>query len=223
MSVSQTVSSIPSTPISRFGVLYNEKYGGQLRISQEALDEYNAHRKMMDANACVVTFPEIDNYISYRSDPVLIKIYKRIGYRFSANPNSTVRLVYIPEKYRNFYVVTAMDGGECVDIDYDAYIVTQVKDIMENSQLNGEEKLAYIQDALKYDYVNWSNAELWDYLQDEDTISEKENDDLYLSDLSNSECGVFDNEDNFHECFSEKENDPDEVHHAYMNWRNSRI
>ena len=114
-------------------VLYNDCYGGW-RISNKAKELYTL-RKMKNSN----------NYLSRRSDPILIKIYNELGNEFDGGKYSKTGIEKIPKKYENHYYISEYDGLEKVEIDYTNYeldnLKKNIKEILENNSIDNDEKI----------------------------------------------------------------------------------
>ena len=95
-------------------VLLNDCYGGW-RISNKATKLYEL-RKIKDSNY----------YIRRRSDPILIQIYKELGYEFDEKYSKT-NIEKIPKKYEKYYYISEYDGLETIEIDLIKYELDNLK------------------------------------------------------------------------------------------------
>ena len=145
--------------VNRIPVLYREN--GKLHISQMALDEYNRQRKMVDVDAPILEFSDVERngYWAYRSDPLFIKVCKELGSKFTNDPTSMFKLYYIREKYKNDYIVETYKGHECINIEYDTYAVNCVKKITDNLEMTNRKKCSLIQDVLDDVERDWCKSD----------------------------------------------------------------
>jgi hypothetical protein len=113
-------------------VLCNDCYGGW-SMSDKAKKLYQS-RKM-----------ENSNYLSRRSDPILIQIYKELGEDFDGGKYSKTGIEIIPKKYENHYFISEYDGLESVEIDYTKYdldnLKLKIKEILEENSIDNDEKI----------------------------------------------------------------------------------
>ena len=113
-------------------VLLNDCYGGW-QISNKANKLYELRKT-----------EKSENYIRRRSDPILVQIYKELGYEFDAKCSST-KIEKIPKKYENYYHISEYDGLETVEIAYTLYELDQlkqkIKEILENNDMDNDEKI----------------------------------------------------------------------------------
>ena len=114
-------------------VLLNDCYGGW-GISNKAKELYIL-RKTENSR----------NYLSMRSDPILIQIYKELGDEFDREKYSKTGIEIIPKKYENHYYISEYDGLERVEIDYTKYeldnLKKKIKEILENNSIDNDEKI----------------------------------------------------------------------------------
>ena len=114
-------------------VLLNDCYGGW-KISNKAIELYKL-RKTKDPN----------NYLSRRSDPILVQIYKEFGDEFDGGKHSKTGIEKIPKKYEKYYIISEYDGLESVEIDYTLYeldnLKQKIKEILENDSMDNDEKI----------------------------------------------------------------------------------
>ena len=77
--------------------------------------------------------------LSYRTDPILIEIYKELGDGFDDTYHKT-KLKKIPKKYENYYDIDEENGREYVTIDYTKYkldtLYNEIKSIIESPDSN---------------------------------------------------------------------------------------
>jgi hypothetical protein len=114
-------------------VLLNDCYGGWV-ISNKAKKLYTL-RKTENFN----------NYLTKRSDPILIQIYKELGNEFDGEEYSKTGIEKISKKYEYYYYITEYDGLETVEIDYTKYeldiLKKNIKEILENDSIDNDEKI----------------------------------------------------------------------------------
>ena len=132
---------------NKIGVLYNVCYGG-FGISQLAIDEFNRRNKLQNPDAIHIS--EYYNIDNYRTNLLFIEIYQEFGEKFNEE-YSKVELEYIPAKYANFYEIGEYDGLERIEINYDAYTVNEIKNIIKNDEFNDIKKIFEIELLLKND------------------------------------------------------------------------
>ena len=114
-------------------VLLNDCYGGW-SISNKANNLYKL-RKTENST----------NYLSRRSDPIFVQIYKELGDEFDGVGHSNTGIEKIPKKYENHYYISEYDGLEKVEIDYTKYeldnLKKNIKNILENNSIDNDEKI----------------------------------------------------------------------------------
>ena len=130
---------------NKIGVLYNACYGG-FSISQFALDEFNRRNKLQNQDAIHIS--QYYNLENCRTNLLLIEIYQEFGEKFNRH-YSEVQLEYIHSKYANFYEISEYDGLERIVINYDAYIVNEIKNIIKNNDFNDIKKVFEIELLLR--------------------------------------------------------------------------
>lgn len=117
-------------------ILYNACYGGW-GLSDKANELYSL-RRMQNSN----------NYLSKRSDPILIQIYNELGDEFDNKKYSKTIIKKIPKKYEKYYLISEYDGLETVDIDYIKYeldnLKRNIKELLENNNIDNDEKINQI-------------------------------------------------------------------------------
>ena len=110
-------------------VLCNHCYGGW-GMSDKANELYKIRKT--------------EKYLSKRSDPILIQIYKELGDEFDGKYSKT-GIEKIPKKYENHYYISEYDGLEKVEIDYAGYeldhLKQKIKEILENNSIDNDEKI----------------------------------------------------------------------------------
>lgn len=115
-------------------ILYNGCYGG-FGISEDALKMYNIKQKEMNPEFESITC----GYLLSRHDPILVEIYHELGEKFNSK-YSNIKIESIQDKYIEFYIIEEYDGLENVKIDYNAYKLEQIKNIV-NSTIDNDEKI----------------------------------------------------------------------------------
>jgi len=120
------------SPEEEMDVLINDCYGGW-GMSDKAKELYKL-RKTENSN----------NYLTRRSDPTLIQIYKELCDEFDGKYSKT-GIEKIPKKYENHYSISEYDGLETVEIDYTLYeldnLKKNIKEIVENNSIDNDEKI----------------------------------------------------------------------------------
>jgi len=115
-----------------FKIVYNACYGG-FDLSSNALNEYN---KRTSQN---IVLPD---YID-REDLVLIDMVTTMDSEELNSKNSKLKIKEFPIKFKEFLSWHEYDGKETVSIDYDKYIVQNVKIILQ-SDTTSDEKIKLI-------------------------------------------------------------------------------
>jgi hypothetical protein len=114
-------------------VLYNRGYGG-FGLSEEAMALYKTRT---DA-----TFKDYN-----RSDPCMVQIVRELGQRASER-GSNVQIESIPVKFASCYRIREYDGDETVAIDFGKYKLDCIRDIVDNSLISSDNKVALVQFTL---------------------------------------------------------------------------
>jgi len=134
-------------------VLYNTCYGG-FSLSKKAADLYN--ERMIALNTIngntngKTDYKKMGQYDFYsydRHDPLLVEVYNELGNEFNSS-YSKVKIVKIPNKYQNHYIINEYDGLENVDIDFHKYKVDTIKEILNNINIDNDEKINKIQSII---------------------------------------------------------------------------
>jgi hypothetical protein len=117
-----------------FKVVYNNCFGG-FGLSLKALEEYNCLTKnTFKYSECID-----------RENTTLIKLvedYKKTGINVNDN-YSKLKIKEFPVKYKKYLKWSEYDGNENVTIDYDRYIIENVKHIL-STEINDPEKIDLI-------------------------------------------------------------------------------
>lgn len=116
-----------------FKVVYNGCYGG-FDLSAQGLAEYN--RRAPES----VTLP---SFIS-REDLFLIEIVETMDAKEINSPYSRLKVKEFDKKFQSFLKWREYDGAEIVEIDYEGYIVENVKLIIREKDTSAEEKIKKI-------------------------------------------------------------------------------
>lgn len=117
-----------------YKVVYNSTCGG-FGISQEGLAEYNR-----------ITSLHVKGYYCIeRDDPVLIQLVETMGKEID-DECSRLKIKEFPMKYRSFLKWTEYDGRETVSIDYEQYLISNVRDVKDDTKLSSDEKIERIQE-----------------------------------------------------------------------------
>jgi len=122
-----------NTPRMRLGVMYNACHGG-FSFSQAAIDEYNRRK---DPSTPVL---DVHTHCVDRSDPLMIDICSEMGY--DANGlYANIQVDYIPLQYKDHFIITEYDGYESVNIDYNGYMLDQIKNVLNNESATNDHKI----------------------------------------------------------------------------------
>ncbi len=113
-------------------VMYNACYGG-FRLSKEAIKLYT--------EKCG------SSWTMDRTDPIMIQIVKDLGEEAS-DSNSVIKFETIPEKYKRYFSIDEYDGDESIQIHYDAYLISKIKEIISNTDMNAETKVCEISNII---------------------------------------------------------------------------
>ena len=104
-------------------------------MSQEGLAEYNR-----------LTSLHVKGYYCIeRDDPVLIHLVETMGKDID-DECSRLKIKEFPMKYRSFLKWTEYDGSETVSIDYEQYLISNVRDVKDDTTLSSDEKIERIQE-----------------------------------------------------------------------------
>ena len=117
-----------------FKVVYNNCFGG-FGLSVKALEDYNHLSKNTFKYAECID----------REDSTLIKLiedYKKTGINVNDN-YSRLNIKEFPVKYKEYLKWSEYDGKEDVTIDYDKYIIENIKHIL-STDINAPEKIDLI-------------------------------------------------------------------------------
>ena len=117
-----------------YKVVYNSKCGG-FGMSQEGLAEYN---RLTSKNV-------IHTEAIASDDPVLIHLVETMGKEID-DECSRLKIKEFPMKYRSFLKWTEYDGRETVSIDYEQYLISNVRDVKDDTKLSSDEKIERIQE-----------------------------------------------------------------------------
>lgn len=120
-----------------YKVVYNSKCGG-FGMSQEGLAEYNRLTSLhMKGYYCIE-----------RDDPVLIHLVETMGKEID-DECSRLKIKEFPMKYKSFLKWTEYDGRETVSIDYERYLISNIRDINDDTTLSSDEKIERIQEQYR--------------------------------------------------------------------------
>jgi len=111
-----------------FKIVYNGCHGG-FDLSTHALNEYNRRTSQN------ITYPD---YID-RKDLVLIDMVETMDPEELNSKNSKLKIKEFPIKFKEFLSWYEYDGKETVSIDYDKYIVENVKIIIQSETTSDEQ------------------------------------------------------------------------------------
>jgi hypothetical protein len=117
-----------------YKVVYNSRYGG-FGMSKEGLAEYNR-----------VSSQTVKGYYCIdRDDPILIHLVETMGAEIN-DDCSRLKIKEFPMKYKLFLKWTEYDGLETVCIDYERYLISNVRDINDDTTISSDEKIKLIQE-----------------------------------------------------------------------------
>jgi hypothetical protein len=120
-----------------YKVVYNSKYGG-FGLSKEGLAEYN-----------LLTSLHVKGYYCIeRDDPVLIQLVETMGKEID-DKYSRLKIKEFPVKYKSCLHWTEYDGCETVSIDYEQYLISNIKDIKDNTTTSSDEKIERIREQYR--------------------------------------------------------------------------
>ncbi len=120
-----------------YKVVYNSKCGG-FGMSQEGLAEYNR-----------LTSLHVKGYYCIeRDDPVLIHLVETMGKEID-DECSRLKIKEFPMKYKSFLKWTEYDGRETVSIDYEQYLISNIRNINDDTTLSSDEKIERIQEQYR--------------------------------------------------------------------------
>ena len=120
-----------------YRVVYNSKCGG-FGMSQEGLAEYNRLTSLYVKGY----------YCIERDDPVLIHLVETMGKEID-DECSRLKIKEFPMKYKSFLKWTEYDGSETVSIDYEQYLIFNVRDVKDNINLSSDEKIERIREQYR--------------------------------------------------------------------------
>ena len=102
-----------------------------------------------------------DEYCEYiRHDENLIYTVLELGLDKSSESWSELDIVYVPEEFLNYYLITEYDGCESVNLDYTKYLMEKLDLIIHDDKKDNEEKLLqinYIYSYVKKIQQEWSH------------------------------------------------------------------
>ena len=120
-----------------YKVVYNSKCGG-FGMSREGLAEYNR-----------LTSLHVKGYYCIeRDDPVLIHLVETMGKEID-DECSRLKIKEFPMKYKSFLKWTEYDGRETVSIDYEQYLISNIRNINDDTTLSSDEKIERIQEQYR--------------------------------------------------------------------------
>jgi len=119
--------------MSTFKVVYNGCYGG-FDLSAQGLAEYNRRASKS------VTLPSFID----REDLFLIEIVETMDAKEINSPYSRLKVKEFDKKFESFLKWHEYDGAEIVEINYEGYVVENVKLIIRSKDTSAEEKVERI-------------------------------------------------------------------------------
>ncbi len=135
-------------------ILYNDGYGDYC-LSKEAIELYIKkkpdaiiYKDYDDGEDDKIDYEQMSYKIS-RSDPLLIEIFHKIGDKINSTRmfnNKLITVCYIQivrilKKYENYYHFHDYDGLETLNIDYDTYVVDNIKTILNDDSIISDDKV----------------------------------------------------------------------------------
>ena len=104
-------------------------------MSKKGLDEYNR-----------VSSQTVKGYYCIdRDDPILIQLVETMGAEIN-DDCSRLKIKEFPMKYKLCLKWTEYDGLESVCIDYERYLISNVRDIKDDTTISSDEKIERIQE-----------------------------------------------------------------------------
>ncbi len=104
-------------------------------MSKEGLAEYNR-----------VSSQTVKGYYCIeRDDPILIHLVETMGAEIN-DDSSRLKIKEFPIKYKLFLKWTEYDGLETVCIDYEQYLISNIRDVKDDTNLSFDEKIERIQE-----------------------------------------------------------------------------
>lgn len=119
-------------------VLYNKKYGG-FGTSEKANELYKKY--VLEKNPQAEFDPFEFTFIS-RTDPVWLRVFHELGEEFNG-PYCYAKTAVIPKQFRHHYTIDEYDGKESIRLNYQGYIIDQIKQIIK-SPVSSDEKISQI-------------------------------------------------------------------------------
>lgn len=107
-------------------------------MSKKGLAEYN---RLTSKN--VIHAEEIAS-----DDPILIYLVETMGDAIHTE-YSKLKIKEFPMKYKGFLKWTDYDGRESVCIDYEQYLISNIRDIKDDTHLSCDEKIERIQEQYR--------------------------------------------------------------------------
>lgn len=114
-------------------VVYNGCYGG-FDLSNQGLAEYNRRSSKS------ITLPSCID----REDPFLIEMVETMDPKEINSAYSKLMVKEFDKKFKSFLEWREYDGAEIVEIDYEGYVVENVKLIIRSKDISADEKVERI-------------------------------------------------------------------------------
>ena len=120
-----------------YKVVYNSVFGG-FGMSKKGLEEYNrlTSKNVIHAEAIA------------SDDPILIHLVETMGDAIHTE-YSKLKIKEFPMKYKGFLKWIDYDGRETVRIDYEQYLISNIRDVKDDTNLSCDEKIERIQEQYR--------------------------------------------------------------------------
>lgn len=120
-----------------YKVVYNSVFGG-FGMSKKGLEEYNrlTSKNVIHAEAIA------------SDDPILIHLVETMGDAIHTE-YSNLKIKEFPMKYKGFLKWADYDGRETVRIDYEQYLISNIRDVKDDTNLSCDEKIERIQEQYR--------------------------------------------------------------------------
>jgi len=120
-----------------YKVVYNSVFGG-FGMSKKGLAEYNrlTSKNVIHAEAIA------------SDDPILIHLVETMGDAIHTE-YSKLKIKEFPMKYKGFLKWADYDGRESVCIDYEQYLISNIRDVKDDTNLSFDEKIERIHEQYR--------------------------------------------------------------------------
>jgi hypothetical protein len=111
---------------------------GGFGMSKKGLEEYNrlTSKNVIHAEAIA------------SDDPILIHLVETMGDAIHTE-YSNLKIKEFPMKYKGFLKWADYDGRETVSIDYEQYLISNIRDVKDDTNLSCDEKIERIQEQYR--------------------------------------------------------------------------